>query len=205
MSQPAQKIGILGGSFDPPHFGHLLLAQDAAESLALDKIIFIPAAAAPLKPAGPVAPADSRLAMTQAAVAAHGQPAWEVSDEEIRQGGTSYTYHTAQHLRTLYPDAELYWLIGADQLRQLDRWHRAAELFDLVQFAVADRNHLLSDAATTPDFPRPPTGARIVRLPFRNVDISSTEIRARLRAGLPVDLFLPECVHRLIQRQSLYH
>jgi nicotinate-nucleotide adenylyltransferase len=225
MSGAAHKIGILGGSFDPPHLGHLLLAQDAAEFLALDKVLFIPAAAAPLKPAGPTAPAESRLAMIRAAVAAHGQPAWEVSDWEIRQGGTSYSYHTAQYLRTLHPDAELYWLIGADQLRQLDHWHRAAELCELVQFAIADRSQLLTaapagqlvpqvskpacgacDAATAAHAPAAaPARARIVHLPCRNVDISSTEIRTRLRDGLPVDLFLPESVLRLIQRQSLYH
>ena len=150
--------------------------------------------------------------MTQAAVTAHGNPAWEVSDWEIRQGGTSYTYHTAHHLRTQHPGAELYWLIGADQLRQLDRWYRAAELFEIVRFAVAARRHLPADTESVvcPGNVASPvstgnTRASIVRLPFRNVDISSTEIRARLRDGLPVDLFLPEGVRRLIQQQSLYH
>jgi nicotinate-nucleotide adenylyltransferase len=222
MNNAPQKIGIVGGSFDPPHLGHLLLAQDATEFLALDKVLFIPTAATALKAHAPLASAPLRLAMLQAAIAGH--PAWEVSDWEILQGGTSYSLHTAQHLRTLYPDAELYWLIGADQLRQLHRWYRATELFRLVRFAVADRNTPPSPAAPAdnkaaataftcaagsvaspaPASAQPPPDAHITTLPCRNVDISSTEIRNRLHTGRPVDLFLPEGVHRIIQRESLY-
>jgi nicotinate-nucleotide adenylyltransferase len=198
----ARKIGVMGGSFDPPHLGHLVLAQDAAEHLALDAVIFVPAAQAPLKPGPPASPAATRLEMTRAAVAAHGDPAWSVSDLEIRQGGKSYTIHTAQRLRELHPgaDVKLYWLIGADQLRQLGRWHRAEELFQLVDFAVADREAAVRDAGNI----AVPPGAHVTFLPTRNIDISSTEIRRRLRDALPVDFFLPAAVHQIIEREHLY-
>lgn len=192
-----QRIAIMGGSFDPPHNGHLILAQDAAEALFLGKVIFVPAATAPLKEHPPVAAALERLEMVRAAIA--GRHGWEVCDWEIRQGGTSYSLHTAQHLCERHPDADIFWIIGADQLVQLPAWHRIGELARRVRFAVATRSG---------DVLEPPTGlppeVRLVALPPRRLDISSTEIRARIPRGLPVDLFLPAPVCRHIERRQLY-
>lgn len=193
------KTGILGGTFDPPHIGHLILAQEAGEALGLDRVIFIPAAQTPLKEGAPVAPAAARLAMVGAAVAQHG-PSWEVSDWEIRRGGISYSVHTAEYFHGRFPDAELFWIIGADQLARLATWFRIGELAKLVSFAVAHR-------AESPPPERPQgldAGVRLLELPVRRVDISSTEIRARLSRGAPVDLFLPEAVSRLIERERFY-
>jgi nicotinate-nucleotide adenylyltransferase len=195
-----EKIGILGGSFDPPHLGHLLLAQDAAEALSLGKLIFMPAAAAPLKARPPVAPAESRLAFVRAAAAARS-PRWEVSDWEIRRGGTSYSFHTTARLREQFPDAELYWIIGADQLARLPSWHRAAELCRMARFAVAPRGGADETPALPPELAESLT---LVQLPARRADISSTEIRARLRDNLPVDLFLPAAARFLIEQEPAY-
>jgi nicotinate-nucleotide adenylyltransferase len=187
----------MGGSFDPPHHGHLILAQDAAEALSLGSVVFVPAAAAPLKKHPPVAAAPERLEMVRAAIAGHH--GWEASDWEIRQGGTSHSLHTARHWRERHPDADIFWIIGADQLAQLPAWHRIGELAQHVRFALAART------ADTPDPPPTlPPQVRIVPLPPRRMDISSTEIRERIRKNLPVDFFLPEPVHRHIERRQLY-
>lgn len=197
------RIGVLGGSFDPPHVGHLVLAQDAAEFLSLDAVLFIPAAQAPLKPASPVAPADLRLEMLRAAVAPHAARGWAVSDWEMRRGGESFSIHTARHLLATHPGAEIHWLIGADRLADLARWNCATELFQLVHFAAAQRTNADGGGAPAKP-PSAPAGARVVFLPPRRLDISSTEIRARLGAGLPVDLFLPPGVNEIIQRRMPY-
>ncbi|MDR2513353.1 MAG: nicotinate-nucleotide adenylyltransferase [Puniceicoccales bacterium] len=196
--QVRQRVGVMGGSFDPPHIGHLLLAQDAQESLHLDRVVFVPAATAPLKPCPPVASAEARLAMVRAAVA--GRPAWEVSAWEHQQGGTSYSLHTACHLHEYFHGAELLWIIGADQLAQLHAWHRIGELAQRVTFAVACR--LGSLAGIRPAALDP--AISLVELPARRMDISSTEIRQRLAQGAPVDLFLPPPLPDIIRRQGLY-
>ena len=133
------KIGFLGGSFDPVHFGHLLAAQDAFEQHGLDRLILVPASQAPLKPADdtPRAPAADRLAMLRAAVA--GDRRFEVSDFELARGGVSYTIDSARHFRGLYPQDELYWIIGGDQLPHLPLWKDIAELARLVEFIFLER------------------------------------------------------------------
>ena len=188
----------MGGSFDPPHIGHLLLAQDAQENLHLDRVVFVPAAASPLKAHPPVASAVARLTMVRASVAAH--PTWEVSDWEMRQGGTSYSLHTARHLHERFHGAELFWIIGADQLAQLHAWHRIGELAKLVTFAIACRHG--SPAAIRPASLAP--AIHMVALPVRRLDISSTEIRERLASGASVNLFLPPPLPDIIRREGLY-
>ncbi|MDR1497319.1 MAG: nicotinate-nucleotide adenylyltransferase [Puniceicoccales bacterium] len=195
-----QKIGILGGTFDPPHLGHLILAQEAVETLSLDKVIFMPAASTPLKSNPPVAPAQNRLAFVRAATAGH-RPHWEVSDWEIRQGGTSYSFTTTVHLRQQFTNAQLYWIIGADQLARLPDWHRATELCRMVNFAVAPRKESVPLPPLSPKFANVLT---LIELPFRRIDISSTEIRSRLRANLPVSLFLPPAARHLIEQEPSY-
>jgi len=205
-----RRIGILGGTFDPPHNGHLFLAQDAQEQLDLDAVLFIPAAVPPLKGREPAAPAALRLAMMRAAIAAAGDAgrAWEASDCELRRGGVSYSVDTALELRRRFGTAaQLFWLIGADQAAQLRRWHRAAELLQLVHFVVAER-----DAPPPPAVPATACsggtpaggGEEILRLRARRVDISSSEIRERCRRGLSLDLFLPAPVAEIIRAQHIY-
>jgi nicotinate-nucleotide adenylyltransferase len=120
------KIGFLGGSFDPVHFGHLLAAQDAYEQCKLDRLILVPAAKAPLKPNDETCSTEDRLALLRAAV--EWDKRFEVSDIELRRGGVSYTIDSVRHFRALYPNDELYWIIGGDQLPKLHLWKDIAEL-----------------------------------------------------------------------------
>jgi nicotinate-nucleotide adenylyltransferase len=191
------KIGFLGGSFDPVHFGHLVAARDACEQCALDRVVFVPAAQAPLKPATTRASAADRLALLRAAVA--DEPRFAVSDYELRRGGVSYTIDTVRHFRTAFPGARLNWIIGADQLAQLPRWREIAALGRLVAFIVLER----------PGHPtRPPAGLprglRLRHCPGHLLALSSTELRARANSGLPLDWFTPHKTVALIRRRGLY-
>lgn len=193
-----RRIGILGGAFDPVHLGHLILAREAQDALALDRIVFMPGARTPLKGKPPEASDEDRLAMLHEAV--KHRVDWEVCDWEIRRGGVSYSFNTAGYMRTRFPGALLFWIIGADQLARLSAWHKIEELGHIVRFAVAVRN---GDKLVFPgDLP---TSVRVETLPARRIDISSTEIRDKLRDNLPgPELLLPESVHRLVREKDLY-
>lgn len=196
-SAASPRLGILGGSFDPVHLGHLLAAQDAWENAGLDRVVFMPAAQAPLRSAAPQATAEQRLALLRAAL--EGDDRFALSTLELERGGTSYTIDTVQAFRALHPAAELFWIIGADQAARLPLWHQIAALSQLVQFIVLAR----------PGFPAsPPTalpeGLRLLPVPMHECAISSSEIRLRLAAGKPVRLFLPAPVADLIEREHLY-
>lgn len=193
-----QRIGILGGAFDPVHVGHLILASEAQEFLALDRVILVPGAQTPLKGRAPGVPGEVRLAMLAEAV--RHRPDWEVCDWEIRRGGVSYSLHTAAHLKARFPEAALFWIIGADQLARLPFWYKIEELGVLVRFAVAVRN---GDRLDMPE--GLPASVQVETLPARRIDISSGEVRERLRAGrLSADFLLPECVRRHIEAHGLY-
>lgn len=190
------KIGFLGGSFDPVHFGHLLAAQDAFEQFRLDRLIFVPAALAPLKPNEPqTAPAD-RLGMLKAAL--ESDKRFEISDVEIRRGGVSYTVDTARHFRAAHPKDELYWIIGGDQLAQLHDWKDVGELARLLEFILLERPGYPPKAQ--PDIP----GLRPHRCEGHLFAVSSTELRARARGGLPLDYFMPRKAIDYIQEKGLY-
>lgn len=192
------RIGILGGAFDPVHTGHLILAQDAQDALGLERILLVPGAQTPLKGRAPAAADEHRLGMLHAAV--KHRPDFEVCDWEIRRGGVSYSLHTAAHLRTRFPDATLYWIIGADQFARLPDWHKIEELGRLVRFAVALRN---GDRLVRPD--GLPVTVLADPLPARRVDISSTEIRERFAESRPgAEWLLPCPVSEYIREHRLY-
>jgi len=190
------KIGFMGGSFDPVHFGHLLAAQDAYEHGPLDRLVFVPAAQAPLKPDGVQASPEARLAMVQATVA--GDARFEVLDYEVRKGGMSYTIDTVRFLKTQYPHDELKWVIGADQVGQLHRWRDIDELVQLVEFIALARPGWA--AVATPAI----VGLRLRWCAGREVGISSTEVRQRFAAGLPVDYMIPHKTIEYVAKNALY-
>lgn len=192
---PPVKIGFLGGSFDPVHFGHLLAAQDAYEQFQLDRVVLVPAAQAPLKPHEVQASAGDRLAMLRAAV--EGDRRFEVADVELRRGGLSYTIDSARHFRLRYPDDELYWIIGGDQLPQLPLWRDIGELTRLLEFILLERPGY-------PAGPPPVPGLRLHRCDGHLIAVSSTELRGRARRRLPLDYLVPPEAVVYIRQHGLY-
>lgn len=190
------KIGLLGGSFDPVHFGHLLAAQDAYEQHRLDRLIFVPAAQAPLKPNDVQSSATDRLAMLRSAI--EWDRRFEISDVELLRGGVSYTIDSARHFRALYPHDQLYWIIGGDQLPKLHLWREIGELAKLVEFIFLERPGFPLKA--TPDIP----GLRLHRCDGHLLAISSTELRERTRRGLSLDYFVPHKAIVYIRQHDLY-
>jgi nicotinate-nucleotide adenylyltransferase len=188
------NFGLLGGSFDPVHVGHLLVARAAREELALDKVFFVPAAQSPFKPGTSPAPAPERVRLLRLALA--GETWCEIDELEIRRGGISYTVDTLRHYSQKFPGAALYYLIGADQTAQLPLWREAAELARLAQFVVVPRQGE-SQTALPPPF----RGRALRGFPMA---VSSSEIRARVKAGLPITRLTPDAVAEAIAARHLY-
>lgn len=201
----AQAIGIIGGSFDPIHMGHLILAQDAVEAFALDRILFVPCAQAPHKPAGPVAPAEDRAAMIALAVA--GDPRFELCRLELDRGGVSYTYDTVAALRSACPDAALRFVIGADTLTELHSWRRIGDLLRLCEFVTVARPGFRLADLQPADLRLPsPWAADLLRRVASGhaVDLSSSDIRKRLARGVGVRYLVPDSVATYISEHHLY-
>ena len=188
------RIGLYGGSFDPVHLGHLLVAQAALEELNLDRLYFIPAAQSPFKPSLPPTPGPLRARMLRLALA--GWPRTEVDPIELQRGGVSYSIDTARAYRKLHENAQLYWLIGADHVPSLPRWREAEALSDLVEFVVIPRPGTEA---------QPPPGRFRLR-PLRGylTAISSSEIRQRVLHGQAIHHLVPPAVSDLIQQERLY-
>jgi nicotinate-nucleotide adenylyltransferase len=190
-------IGILGGTFDPPHAGHVAAAVAAHKQLGLDEVRVIPAGQAPLRTGAPMASAADRVAMCRLAFAEH--PWAVIDDRETRRAGTSWSVDTARELAREHPDALRVWILGADQLARLDRWKDVIELCGLVEFAVLSRDHI----STVP----PASLAAVIRLTVLKapeVQVSSTALREALRRGDSPRNGLPLGVARHIDERSLY-
>ncbi len=182
------KIGLYGGSFDPIHHGHLILARAAKEQLGLDRVVFIPAAISPFKQNRIPAPAGLRCEMVRAAIA--DEAGFECCDIEVLRPGPSYSIDTIRQIRDDEPQAELYYLIGDDILPTLDAWHEIGDLRKLVAFVVMTREAICT-----------PPGMPVVQ---RRIDISSTDIRNRIACGRSIRYLLPMSVSHLIEQNSLY-
>jgi len=183
-----KKIAIYGGTFDPVHHAHLILARQAIETLGLEKVILVPAAISPLKKAAPVASGEVRLAMLEAAV--KGEPEFEVNQCELLRPPPSYTIDTVEDIRGRERDASIYCLIGEDNVEQLPRWHRFAELEKMVRFVVLDRSGK-----------QPSHSYQVIH---RRIDISATEIRRRVALNESIRYLVPDSVDEIIQREKLY-
>jgi nicotinate-nucleotide adenylyltransferase len=183
-----KKIAIYGGTFDPVHHAHLILAREAIETLDLHKVILVPAAISPLKKAAPVASGEVRLAMLRAAI--KGEPEFEVDECELLRPPPSYTIDTVEEICRRERDAAIYCLIGEDNVDQLPRWHRFVELEKMVRFVVLDRTGK-----------QPSHSYQLIR---RRIDISATEIRGRVAQNESIRYLVPESVEETIQREKLY-
>lgn len=189
-----QRLGLFGGAFNPVHLGHLLVAQAAIEELRLDKLYFIPAWRSPFKQNDETAPAELRLRWLRLALT--GCASYEIDQQEILRGGVSYTIETARHYAKQFPRAELFYLIGADNVPKLTEWRSADELSTLLKFAAVPR-----PGQPSPVFPKPFTGTTLKGFP---ADFSSLQIRARIKAGLPIEHLVPPFVADAIRDSGAY-
>lgn len=187
------RLGIFGGTFDPPHTGHLIVAGDACEALGLDAVVWIPVAQQPLKDAPPLAPAADRIRMVQLAIS--GDPRFSLETAEIDRGGLSFTVDTLETLATLHGSATLVLLVGADSWASFEKWRDPARILELTEVAVIARagEHTLTQSGYTPQV-----------VTARRVDVSSTEIRERVRDGLPITGFVSDTVRDYIGSNKLY-
>ncbi|MCM8781279.1 MAG: nicotinate-nucleotide adenylyltransferase [Candidatus Omnitrophica bacterium] len=186
------KIGILGGTFNPIHIGHLILAEEVWEKLALDKIIFVPTYLPPHKDDADIALAQDRYAMVKLAIRKNRK--FLVSDIEIKRDGRSYTIDTIKELKKIYPKDELYFIIGSDLVNYLGEWKDLEEITKLVKFIVATR----------PGYPLEKIPTYISTIAIRAVDISGFEIRKNIRENKSFRYLVPESVYRYIIKKKLY-
>lgn len=186
-------IGIFGGTFDPPHIGHLIVASDAFAALRLDRLILVPSADPPHKQGRVMATAEQRLDMVRAAVS--GDPRFEVDGIELKRAGASYTVDTLRAMRTRFPGAELFFLVGVDQMRELDSWREPQEVARLACLSVVAREG---------EEPVRDSPFRFRPVPVTRIDVSATEIRRRIRKGESIRYLVPEAVREIIEREGLY-
>jgi nicotinate-nucleotide adenylyltransferase len=204
------RIGLMGGTFDPPHTGHLLAASDALDHLSLDRLVFVPAAQQPLKQHQLAAPATHRLRMVQ--TMADGAPRLEVDEIEVARSGLSFTVDTLAEYARQFPDAERFFLLGVDAFALLDQWRDAARVVSLAHFVVMTRasgpgalhamdlDAVLSKVGTI-------GGAQAASpevMNLRRIDVSSTEIRERVRTGRSIRGFVTDGVAQYIETNGLY-
>jgi nicotinate-nucleotide adenylyltransferase len=200
----ARRVGVFGGTFDPPHLGHLAIAERAREQLRLDLVLFVPSARPPHKRGRAVSDVQARIAMTRLAV--RGHPAFRVSTLETRRAGPSYTVDTLRDLRRDLPGARFWLVLGEDGLEEFHAWHDPDGIRRLATLAVARRPPGRGGAARATGR-RPRRGAdapRVVWLDAPRLEVSSRAIRARLRAGGSARYLVPDAVLRYAARNGLY-
>jgi nicotinate-nucleotide adenylyltransferase len=195
------RLGIFGGSFDPVHNGHLALARACHEQAALDEVWFTPTAIQPLKRRGPQATDAQRVEMLNLAI--ESEPSWRVCTLEIDRGGVSYTVDTLRQLRVELPEAKLFFMIGADAVRDVPKWRSPAEIFRLATPLVVHRaGQAAADLTDVALHCTRETQPRLIEMPL--VDVSSTEIRRRVAAGEPIGDFVPAVVAEYVSERGMY-
>lgn len=203
-SSRTEQIGIFGGSFDPPHVGHLLVVQDAMEALALDHVVVVPTGTQPLKQSAQRTHAQHRYSMVERCFA--GLAGISVDPVEVQRGGLSFMVDTVDLLQQRWPTAQLHLLVGEDVVESLPQWRETERLLRMVHLVVLRRGSMsatrVSDALASWEGR---SGVRRTRqLDTRRIDVSSTEIRARVRAGKSITGFVPDAVARYIESAGLY-
>ena len=200
-----ERIGILGGSFNPVHIGHLIIAQDALERFALSKVVFMPAAQPPHKLGAALVEPAHRLEMLR--IAREKDDRFDVSDLEIRRGGVSYTIDTARELARRYPEAKLHFIVGGDTLLELHTWRNIEELLAVCDFITLARPGDAMQSVTADRLRLPgPHAARLLKnvMYAHMVDVSSTDIRQRVARGQSIRYLVPPGVEHYILSRKLY-
>lgn len=198
-----RAVGILGGTFDPIHYGHLEIAEDCWYQLQLDEILFVPAGAPPHKRGRAISPAADRLAMVTLAIA--GNPHFRLSRVEVDRPGISYSVDTVARLREeLGPDTRLFFIIGRDMLRDLPTWHRPDRLADLCEIVAVSRPGYPPFDLTRLEPAIPRATERIRQLEVPALNIAASDLRRRVAEGRPITYMTPDAVVRYIQEHRLY-
>lgn len=198
-----KKIGIMGGTFNPIHNGHLLLAERAYEAYALDQIIFMPTRQPAYKVDTEIASEEIRADMIRMSIA--NKSYFYISTLEYEREGNTYTIDTMEMLLEKYRDCIFYFIIGADSLFQLEHWHRAADLMKITHFLVATRNYeSIESMKAQAEKLRQKYGANIAFIPFPTMEISSSNIRKRCKEQLSISYLVPENVEAYIKERKLY-
>jgi nicotinate-nucleotide adenylyltransferase len=196
-----KRIGVFGGTFDPVHVGHLLVATYALDTLNLDKLLFVPAGRPPHKPGQIVSLDADRWAMLELAIA--GRPGFELSDADLVREGPSYTVDLLERLANSFDNDQLYFVIGADALRDFHMWHQPASIPALATIAVAGRPGVEVDIAAAVHL-TPALRGRVVEIGIPLIDVSATTIRERVRDGRPIWYQTPQPVEQYIVEHGLY-
>lgn len=186
------KIGIVGGTFNPVHIGHLILAEEVREKLQLDQVIFVPTYLPPHKDIDDVAPSEDRYKMIKLAIKTNKY--FSVSDIEIKRDGKSYTIDTVKEFRKIYPRDELYFITGSDLLKYLDEWKDLKEIIQMVRFVVATR----------PGYPLEKIPSYISTIAIRAVDVSAFEIREAIKENKSFRYLVPDVVFNYINKKGIY-
>ena len=205
-----KRIGIMGGTFNPIHNGHLAIAERAREQFLLEKVLFIPSGVPYMKDLQAVLPVETRCEMTAAAIA--GKPYFELSDIEAAdaaQGKNTYTYETLQKLRTANPDAAYYFILGADSLYDMEHWKNPDLIFRYCTVLAAVRGEetkasLRKELAGQIQYLQEKYHASIAMLKMEGMELSSTQIRRCIREGKSIQKMVPEAVASYIQKRHLY-
>jgi nicotinate-nucleotide adenylyltransferase len=201
-SASAPRLGILGGTFDPIHDGHLVAAQETRHQLALDQVLFVPAATPPHKPDRAISPALHRLHMIELAIA--GQPGFAISRVDIDRPGPHYTVDTLRLLREAWPpDSVLFFIEGSDSLAEMVTWYKPEQLIKLCELAVVRRPGSQTEISKL-ELKLPGLTSRLNWVDMPLLDISSTDLRARVREGRPISYLLPVAVEAYILENELY-
>lgn len=190
------RIGVFGGTFDPPHLGHLILAEHAAAELTLDRILFTPANISPFKREAPSQPVELRCELVELAIVGNGSFSCEYA--EAQRGSVSYTVDTVRDVAARHPGAQMFVLMGADSFADFPRWKEPAEIVRLAKIGVALRPGIRLDLA------KHPFGEYAQVFPMPLLDISSSDIRRRVREGKSVRYILPWTVQTFIEANGLY-
>ncbi len=201
-----QRIGIMGGTFDPVHTGHLIIAQEAGWRLELDRVLFMPAAIQPHKKHQHITPNEHRLEMVRLATASN--PLFQVETLEIEQGGLSYTANTLEVLHKRYNsplETELFFIIGADAAAELLSWYRPARVLELVKLAIVGRpGYVLSLDKLQAGLPEIKLSERICQVEVPLIEIAANCIRSRVQLGEPISYLVPPEVENYIRQHKLY-
>ncbi len=198
-----KKTGIMGGTFNPIHVGHLLLAENARDSFGLDEILFIPSGRSYMKQEAEILDRRERYEMTSLAI--EGNPAFSISDIEVRRKGNTYTCDTLSRLKASEPETEFYFIVGADSLFSMETWREPERIFRDCVVLAAVRDDKDSDKLQGQiSYLEEKFNARIYQITFKEIDISSTDIRMRLANGQSIRYMVPDKVISYIEEHHLY-